>query len=70
MFKIGRQVLVKNHPLSDGLKKKYAGFDEKWLGPYIVEEKVGPDVYLIKDTTKGETRTETRTVHADQIKDF
>ena len=63
-FIAGSQVLVKNHPLSQKINKKYAGFCEKWNGLYIVKEEISPDVYVLID----EKGTES-TVHSDQLKD-
>ncbi len=62
-IKPGSRVWVKEHALSDAIHKKYAGFEPKWSGPFVILKETSPDVFSIE-----QKNNKTVTAHRDQLK--
>src|SRR5665811_1940750 len=48
-YEIGQKVWVRNHDLSIAAEGYMKKLGKKWLGPFVITEKVNPVAYITKD---------------------
>lgn len=66
-FEVGDTVMRRNHVLSDATKCFAAALAPKWIGPYVIHEKLSRLTYKLKDQKSGRV---SGPVHIAQLKAY